>query len=163
METIPKKVYIKSAFLCEKFPDIPFMTIAELLFIGMKLNDKPEPSSLPLGLDEDPEQVNPKIEHVPLVELRRSRQRRRQITFDNGKTFAYPSATDMLVMNGIDKNVQFTPHLYRKDEDYVALEAQNLYNLFLKHGKTLTEYVCYDFNGKRRVFMFPKESEAVNA
>lgn len=157
---IPNEVYKKAAELLDKFPGVDFMNIVRLLVIGRESN-APQCHSLQLGLDEDPEKPT---ESTPEPCKRRGRPRRRQITDTNGKTTAYACARDMLVMNGIKDTDCIFPHNYSPREDYCALEAKRVFNAFCDVGIDLVEYVCYDFDGKRRSFtMFDtKESEAVN-
>ena len=172
---IPNEFYKQAAEICDRLPDIHFADIARVLYerdMYMRHNltlcdaitGKPvENIKDILGLDDDPEKAKEIRSTKKLEPLkRRGRPRRREITFADGKIYAYPNQLDMLRMNGI-KDVDVFPHNCTKDDDYCELEASKVNDLFTKAGLPIIKYVCYDFDGKKRSFLFPKEREAVNA
>ena len=172
---IPNEFYKQAAEICDRLPDIHFADIARVLYeqdmylrhnltlVDAQTGNHVENIKNILGLDDDPEKFTEIRSTKKLEPLkRRGRPRRREITFADGKTYAYPNQLDMLRMNGIE-DVDVFPHNCPKDGDYCELEAIKVNDLFEKNEQPIIKYVCYDFDGKKRVFVFPKESEAVNA
>lgn len=168
---IPNEFYKQAAEICDRLPDIHFADIARVLYerdlylrhnltLCDAITGKPvENIKDILGLDDDPEKATEIRSTKKLEPLkRRGRPRRREITFADGKICAYPNQLDMLRMNGI-QDVDAFPHNCPKDGDYVQLESVIVEELFRLAGNPIIQHTAYDFDGKKRLFLFPKESE----
>lgn len=171
---IPNEFYKQAAEICDRLPDMHFVDIARVLYerdmyLRHNLTSVDAITGKPvenikdvLDLHEYPEKATEiRSTKKPEPLKRRGRPRRHELTFADGKIYAYPNQLEMLHMNGI-KDVDVFPHNCPKNGDYCELEAIKANDLFKKAGLPIIQYVCYDFYGKKRVFVFPKESEAVN-
>jgi len=180
MPEIPNHIFKRAAQITDLFPDVPFMTLANIINADYLAEHshtvstiQPEEAKPEQGTP-DPRNDSkvastakfpdkkPRDRFTPLK--RKGRHTRVQITFADGKTFAYPSRKDLIIMNGFSGALYDSvfPHNIKDNEKYLNFEAKSVSELFANANKPIVEYVCYDFENKRRAFKTgeaTKESE----
>ena len=177
-ETIPNYIFKRAAQITDLFPDVPFMTLANILNADCLAEHSHTVSTIQTEPGH-PETTDPRNHDAVVATAnipdkkpcdrftplkRKGRHTRVQITFADGKTFAYPSRKDLIIMNGFSGALYDSvfPHNIKDNEKYLNFEAKSVSELFANANKPIVEYVCYDFDNKRRVFKTgeaKKESE----
>jgi hypothetical protein len=129
-ETIPNNCYKKAADICDFFPNVDFLTIAEI--IHASTSDAQTAETLPVPQDAGKKKVLKRKQKVRVV--------------IDGKDIAAPSRKTLLAI--LSMGDQYLD-LFHNRKRGIPEEAERVARAVKeKNGKSVTDYYSYSFDGK---------------
>ena len=148
MAQLKNEFFKRAALICDMFPNVGFLDIAQILYEDSCVNRETERA---FSLESEAEHPAPATVEAPAEppknEMRAHRKQSVRVTID-GHTYIAPNRYDMLVQIGLRESYHKLYHAGNKTRN-ITEEAEALaQEVKCKLGSDCTEYYAYGFDGK---------------